>query len=171
VLRQSGIRGKRSRSRRWRSCELGRDARALWGPLGILMAACLEIFGLCFLHRKPSRVAGFSGFVDWYGLENDASSELDLAGLTVGSYCGDIERLLNRLPAPSRLSILIRSFSSLIQREMVPAVRSQVEVCIPNKRSSERITPQGPSPRRGIPWQKFRRKMRRIWRPSHFTCC
>ena len=65
-----------------------------------MMAACLEIFGLCFLHRKPSRVAGFSGFVDWYGLENDASSELDLAGLTIGSYCGDIERLLNRLPAP-----------------------------------------------------------------------
>jgi hypothetical protein len=54
------------------------------------MAACLEIFGLCFLHRKPSRVAGFSGFVDWYGLENDASSELDLAGLTVGSYGGDV---------------------------------------------------------------------------------
>jgi hypothetical protein len=33
---------------------------------------------------------GFSSFLDLFGLEDEASSELDLAGLTVGSYRGDV---------------------------------------------------------------------------------
>jgi hypothetical protein len=47
-------------------------------------------------YRKPSRKAGFSGSWIRFELEDDACSELDLTGLTVGSYGSDVAEVAGR---------------------------------------------------------------------------
>ena len=66
------------------------ETRAIFGGHRYIVAGVRGDLRVALIALKTQPRGWVSGLLDLFGLEDDAGSELDLAGLTVGSYGGDV---------------------------------------------------------------------------------